>query len=487
MSIVEKIKAARRVSVPIVAIQSSDLLQTIRQIHEAPEMNGCPRLQWDCVRGPTALNESGSAALGQLDPNECGDPVGMLDQARNLPPESMLFFHNAHRFLDGVGVVQGIMNLRDLFKRDRRTLVLLGCQLQLPLELRGDVYSIDEPLPSGDEIDAIVSGVHSDAGMDLEDGVLSVAHRAVQGLTAFQIDQLTALSLRKDGLNTEALWSAKYKQISQTKGLSVFDKPMSFDGLAGLSAVKDHVRDVMHGRKQQQAVVWIDEVEKAVAGKGDLTGITQDQIGQLLEYMANNVSAGLIFLGHPGTGKSAIAKCAGTDSGVPTIRFDLGAMQGSLVGESQAAIRAALKTVDAITGGDALWIVTCNDIKALPPELQSRFSLGTYFFDLPNGEERAGAWNIHRKAYDLEGDDSCLEVNDAGWTGREIMYACNNAYITGKPIAHEAKRVIPQCKANRGTIEALQQFADGRFLDASSGTEYRRKMPQESSGRRIEV
>ncbi len=484
MSVLEQLKAARRVSVPIVAIQSSDLNATVKGLND--DLNGFGRIQWDCVRGPTAMNEDGSAALGCVDLNSCFDLTGMLAQATNLPPETMLFVHNAHRFLSDVGVMQALLNLRDVFKRDRRMVVLLGCQLTLPVELRGDVVCLDEPLPSGEQIDDIIGQVFSDA--DIAPTGIDAAHQAVQGLTAFQIDQLTAMNMRRDGLDTAGLWNAKHKQISQTKGLSVYDKPMSFDGLAGLSAVKQHVRDVMHGRKTQNAVIWIDEIEKAVAGKNDMTGIAQDQIGQLLEYMANNVSAGLIFLGHPGTGKSAIAKCAGTDSGVPTIRFDMGDMQGSLVGESQQAIRSAIKTVDAITEGAALWIVTCNDIAALPPELQSRFSLGTYFFDLPTSEERAGAWNIHRAAYGLNGDESYRDVNDAGWTGREIMYACNNAWITGKDIAYEARRVIPQCKASRARIETLQQFADGRFLDASTGTEYRRKMAQEQpSARRISV
>jgi len=53
-------------------------------------------------------------------------------------------------------------------------------------------------------------------------------------------------------------------------------------------------------------------------------------------------------------------------------------MKGSLVGESERRLRAALSVVDAVSQGQALFIATCNSIGALPPELRRRFTLGTF-------------------------------------------------------------------------------------------------------------
>src|SRR5260370_36638881 len=97
-------------------------------------------------------------------------------------------------------------------------------------------------------------------------------------------------------------------------------------------------------------------------------------------------------IGPPGAAKSLVAEAAGNTAGVPTIAFDLGAMQNALVGASGERLRAALKVVAAVTNGRSLWIATCNSIGTSPPELRRRVTLGTFFFDLASPEERAAIW-----------------------------------------------------------------------------------------------
>lgn len=41
-----------------------------------------------------------------------------------------------------------------------------------------------------------------------------------------------------------------------------------------------------------------------------------------------------------------------------------------------------------------LWIATYNSIGTLPPELRRRFTLGTYFFDLPDDDGWTGAGRL---------------------------------------------------------------------------------------------
>lgn len=53
----------------------------------------------------------------------------------------------------------------------------------------------------------------------------------------------------------------------------------------------------------------------------------------------------------PGAAKSLVAKATGNTARIPTIAFDLGAMQNALVGASGERLRAALKVVDAVTNG----------------------------------------------------------------------------------------------------------------------------------------
>lgn len=56
--------------------------------------------------------------------------------------------------------------------------------------------------------------------------------------------------------------------------------------------------------------------------------------GTILMYMQDREADGVIFIGSPGAAKSAVAKATGGAAGIPTIAFDLAAMESSLVGAS---------------------------------------------------------------------------------------------------------------------------------------------------------
>src|SRR5437867_12433664 len=108
----------------------------------------------------------------------------------------------------------------------------------------------------------------------------------------------------------------------------------------------------MHGNQPPRVVVFVDEIEKALAGSGtDLSGVKTEMAGTLLTWMQDHEAEGTIFLGPPGAAKSAVSKATGNTAGVPTIAFDLSAMQDSLVGASGDRLRAALQAVYAVSPG----------------------------------------------------------------------------------------------------------------------------------------
>ena len=150
-------------------------------------------------------------------------------------------------------------------------------------------------------------------------------------------------------------------------------------------------------------------------------------------------------------------------AGVPTVAFDLSAMQSSLVGGSGERLRAALQVVDAISQGRSLWIATCNSITSLPPELRRRFTLGTFFFDLPAAEEREAIWNIYEQRWQLTGE----RPDDDGWTGAEIKECCRKAWRLKLSLRESAGYIVPVSRSAADQIEALRRQASGRFLSAS--------------------
>src|SRR4029077_6084473 len=57
---------------------------------------------------------------------------------------------------------------------------------------------------------------------------------------------------------------------------------------------------------------------------------------------------GILLLSPPGCGKSQFSKALGNEIGRPTLILDIGSLMGSLVGQSEANLRLALRTVDAM-------------------------------------------------------------------------------------------------------------------------------------------
>lgn len=499
MELLNQWKAARRVSTPLLAINTPDPAATLQAIAAAGNGNPVPIVTWDAVRGLRAGNEAGQQALqtaGSPDPAITGNPVEALIAAQQLPARTILAALGLGRYLEQGPVAQAVWLLRDQYKADQRTLVMLGPSVTLPPELAQDVLTLDEQLPDEEQLTGIVRRTHADAG--LEGPAPDIERHAVDalaGLAAFPAEQATAMSLRKDGLDLAGLWERKRRMIEQTPGLSVWRGEESFQGVGGCEQAKQFLGQLFNGNQPPAAVVFIDEIEKALAGaagaQGDTSGVSQGMLGQLLTWMQDRRAAGLIFVGPPGSGKSMLAKAAGNLAGVPTIALDLGGMKGSLVGQSEQNLRAGLQVIDAVSQGRSLWIATCNSLAVLPPELRRRFSLGIWFFDLPTADERLSIWDIYTGQYGMRPSMSnpfTLDLPpDDGWTGAEIRTCCEIAWHLNSSLRDAAQYIVPVCRSAADQIQRLREQASGRFLDAGRAGLYRydKTAPAAPAGRTI--
>ena len=482
-------QAARCVSTPLVAIRTADpastthfITETLKQGRELP-----PLLGWDVVRGLYAIGKDSSdelaRVLGERQAATVG-PTDALSLGQQLAEDGLLLFSNAHRFWNDPGVMQGIWNLRDPFKATGRMLVLLAVPgALLPPELGQDVLVLDEPLPSTNHLEQIIRETFNAAGLnEPERPVVERAVDALVGLAAFPAEQALAFSLVKRGLDPDDLWERKRQVIEQTPGLSVWRGGETFEDIGGVESVKSFLRAVLRGVDPPRVVVFIDEIEKAFAGTGtDLSGVKTEMTGTILTYMQDHEADGLVFSGPPGAAKSAVAKATGGTAEIPTIAFDLAAMESSLVGASTERLRTALKIIDAVSQGRMLFIATCNSIASLPPELRRRFTLGTFFFDLPTAEERETIWRIYLKKYEVSGD----LPNDEGWTGAEIKECCRKAHRLGMILVEAARYIVPVSRSAAEQIKALRLMASGKFLSASTTGVYRYEEETAAAGRRV--
>lgn len=465
---VRTLKASRRVSTPLIAIRTADPALAAARIADVAGKDAAI-LRWDSVRGLVKVNEQGNREIakiiGERSPASVG-PVDALVFAAELCEDSILVYDNAQRFWDNAEVAQAIWNLRDVFKANGRTLALLTTPgAVLPPELAQDVLVLDEPLPAEEDLSRILEDTIEAADLPaLNANAGGKAVDALLGLAAFPAEQVLAMSLSKTGLDLEQLWERKRQVIEQAPGLNVWRGGETFDDIGGCENIKRFLTSVIHGEEAPRGVVFIDEIEKAFAGTGtDLSGVKTELTGAILTWMQDRNADGCILIGPPGAAKSLIAKATGNTAGIPTIAFDLGAMQNALVGESGGRLRAALKVVDAVTNGRSLWIATCNSIGTLPPELRRRFTLGTFFFDLPSVEERAVIWRIYQEKYGVSGEIP----DDDGWTGAEIKECCRKAYRLKQSLRESAEYIVPVSRSAADQIKGLRQQASGKFISAS--------------------
>ncbi len=491
---IKAFREARRVSTPLIGITTADPASTMKSIRENSK-DDTPLLRWDVTAGFAALNEAGRSALAIImaalqkkrdpvgvfssnggaapDPAAITNPAEALELAKSFPPGTILFFLGAHRLINIERVSQAIWNLRDVYK-NRRTLVLLAPVLMLPIELSQDVILLDDPLPGNADIEKILRKQVADVEKqnstrlpELDPRRLARICDAVRGLSSFQTEQVIAMSIKAQGIDVDQLWDFKRTTIEQTQGLSIYNGKERFSDIGGVESAKAFVSSVLRGRQEPGSIVFLDELDKSMAGAvgiGDNTGVSQDFLSVFLKEMQDMNAIGSIFFGVAGTAKSALAKAAGNEAGIPTLQFDINSMKTSDLGGSEGNIRRAFKVIRSVSNEKPLFIATCNSLITLPPELKRRFNLPTFYFDLPSKEERTSIWKIYFEKYGLE--DQSLP-NDAHWTGAEIRTCCDLAWRLNIPVKEAGVYIVPIAQSAADVIDSMRRQATGRFLSAS--------------------
>ncbi len=486
---------------PIIAIETQDSMATFQRIRESFKAER-PMVQWDCVKGWYPGNDAGEVSInaalmeiGRLTggsppaASDFANPVECVKEALQMPgarkttkgelPGTLLFLHNAQEYLNQPDFVQAILNVRDEFKKSKRVLILFGPMFQFPPQLAQHVKVLDQPLPTQDELRQVAEGFKQ---IEWDEESLQRTTQALTGLTEFAAEGALATSARslfdaKDkSVDFDNLWDAKKKLVRQTPGLEIWEGPESFGSIGGCEQIKKFLGGILTGRRKPGAIVFMDEIEKALAGSSgsDSSGVSQGMLGLILAEMQDRGYSGLMLIGVPGAAKSAITKAAGKEGNIPVVKFDVAGMKNSLVGASEAQMANGLKVVNAVSNGNALFIATSNNVASLPPELLRRFKLGLIFFDVPTDEEREAIWPIYLKKYGIAEDEE--RPKDHDWTGAEIENVCDvydRLRDSGISLKECGDFIVPVAISGADKIAALRSQATGRYLSASYPGWYR--------------
>ena len=108
---------------------------------------------------------------------------------------------------------------------------------------------------------------------------------------------------------------------------------------------------------------------------------------------------------------------------------------------------------------------TCNNVN-MPPEWirAERWDWAPFFVDLPQAEEQESILKYYQKVFEVKGRPSNME----GWSGAEIKSVCRIAAMMGRPVNEVERFVIPVSKTMGKQIDQLRKWAEGKTIPAST-------------------
>jgi len=372
--------------------------------------------------------------------------------------------------------------------------------VEIPPGLKGDIEYITTEVPTRDELKQEIEQFITDQSIKLDgNGEMKAAIAdAVAGLARHEVARLLARSyVELKALDVAWLRKAKAERIKEQSGRALtFVDPSDVPTLGGAERMQE----------------WLADKKEAFASeKARNYGLPEPK--------------GVLLVGVPGTGKSLTPKNIARAWGVPLVRLDMGAIFGSLVGQSEAQMRQALSAIDACSpcvlwvdeiekglgglksggGGDSgtstrvlgtflTWlqektkpifvVATANSVAALPPELLRKGRLDEIFFvDLPTQEEREVIATIHvvRKKRDPKVLDCAVIATICdGFSGAEIEQVLYDAMgrafaqkreVDLNDIRNAARDTTPLSKTMSEDITKLRNWAKGKARSANKKPE----------------
>ena len=459
---------------------------------------------WSVSRGLCTLD------LKAVD-RRTADPKRILPFLLEFEQPGVFVLEDFHFFLDERSPTAPLVvrQLRDLvgpFKGARKTVVLLSSVLKIPPELEKDLTVVDLEMPGEAELAAVLDETveqvrdNPRVEVNLDDGGRERIVKALTGLTRAEAENALAKVVvtrsRLDPEDVDLLLAEKEQIIRKSGMLEFYSSPERFGSIGGLDQLK----------------AWLRQRGRAFSEAARQFGLPSPK--------------GLLLVGVPGCGKSLSAKAVAAEWQMPLLKFDLGKVFGSLVGQSEENMRRALKMAEAVApcvlwideiekglagargpGGDSgtstrvfgpllTWmeekqkpvftIATANDIEGLPPELlrKGRFD-EIFFIDLPSAQERANILAIHLTKHHRDYRDFDLAAHVAatdGFSGAEVEQAVISALYAAFAEGEETKladrhleqairTTVPLSQSMGQRIGALRAEAKEKWRMASGPAE----------------
>ncbi|GAB4432589.1 MAG: AAA family ATPase [Anaerolineae bacterium] len=444
-------------------------------------------LTWDVAEGFQLLSGTGSAPSAP-------DPKTALEQIDKAEDNTTFVLKDFHELWDNPQIKRKLRSVVQRLKFTKKSIIITAPADKIPEELKDEVVVVEFPLPNAPELETVLNQLTQTPGVKVNLTPLGREKlvQAALGLTTAQAQRVFAKAIVRDGLlddrDIDLVTEEKKQIIRESEALEFYATHETPDDVGGLGVLKE----------------WLRLREKAFTQEARNYGLPAPK--------------GIALIGIPGTGKSLTAKMIGGLWRLPLLRLDIGALFGSLVGESEARARRALQLAETVApcivwidemekglahggldsgtsarvfGTILTWmqektapcfvVATANDIASLPPELlrKGRFD-EIFFLDLPTLEERQEILTVHlrkRGRVPQDFDPARLARESEGYVGAELEQAIIDAMYFGfnaerefttDDISTALQRQVPLSVSQRETINALRDWLrEGRAQSAS--------------------
>lgn len=405
-------------------------------------------------------------ALGMLDfktkspMRECGlEQFLRLTMDDGFDQETFLILKDIHGELKNPKVISLIKRIAEnnlYCENYSETIFIISEVTVIPKELENYITVFDIPLPTLNEIVAIINKFTEDLEISVDRDIIDEIALSFKGLNEFQIKQILNLAYQDGGCidKDDKLLILKEKEqfVKKSGRLELVNFEETIEDIGGLDYLKE----------------WLVRKSKIFAN-----------LDKAIKFGVD-VPKGIMIIGMPGCGKSLAAKATASLFEIPLVRLDVGRLLGKYIGESEENMRNALKLSEAISpcvlwideiekafagiggvggGSDVTtrlfgqfltWmqekentvfiVATANDVSKMPPEFLRKGRFDELFFvDLPNGEERRKILDIHlkkRKKWNKNIDSIALIKETEGFNGADLEAVVKDtielAFINGK-------------------------------------------------------
>jgi hypothetical protein len=501
MSFQSELELFVRARYPILYILSSEE----NRVHDALQELAVKRKKklWEWSFS-TGIVPAGTSIQSQKNRNAATkDPIAALDQVIEQIEPAIFIFKDFHPFLtrNNFAIIRRLKEIALHLKDSFKTIILVSPVLEIPPELEKEITLLNFPLPSRDDLSALLDKITADLRefkhieIDLDDAGRQRLLQAALGLTLGEAENVFARiivkSERLSGEDVNEVFAEKQQIIRKNGLLEYCATSENFESVGGLAVLKD----------------WLNKRAQAFTDEARAFGLPAPR--------------GILMLGVQGCGKSLCAKAVSTQWRLPLLRFDMGRMFGSLVGSSEENVRRAIAVAESVAPA-ILWVdeidkafagsqgsgaadggttarvfgtfltwlsektapvfvvATANDISQLPPELLRKGRLDEIFFvDLPGADERGEIFGIHLRKRGR--DPSSFDLTacggaSQGLSGAEIEEAINSAMydafytrgeLTTGHVLAALEQTVPLAKTMDEQINRLRRWADGRARNAS--------------------